>query len=292
MRDIPIEASDGCRSVATLFRDPASADDAPVVVCFAAMGVRASYYRPFAEALCRTGYDVATVDLRGLGSSSVRAGWQCDFGYREVVELDFPAAIATVRRTLPDRPIYALGHSLGGQLACLYAAAHPGEVKGIVLVASCSVYYRNWTFPHSGFVFGFAQSANLLAKVWGFFPGYLVKFGDREARRLVRDWSFQGRTGRYQVDGSSHDYEALLRGSRHPILALSFTDDTYCPEAAVAHLLAKMPEAPISHLHLSPKELGRSSVGHFGWVKRSDGVVPRIGQWLQSEPGHTARARA
>ena len=228
--EIPVAAPDGTSLVATLTQPQDVATDAAVVVCFAAMGVRASYYRPLAEALCGQGLSVVTVDLRGIGTSSVRASRSCDFGYREIVELDYPAVFAAVRQTLPGRKIFALGHSLGGQLACLFAASATDPPAGIVLIASCSVYFGAWAFPASLFVYLFAQTANLLAKILGFFPGYLVKFGDREARRLVRDWSFQGRTGRYEVNGSQHDFEALLATSKVPVLAISFTDDTYSPE--------------------------------------------------------------
>ena len=288
--EIPVEVSDGSRLVATLTRDSAAPADAPVVVCFSAMGVRASYYRPFAAALCDQGVAVVNVDLRGIGTSSERASRGCDFGYREVVELDFPAVLAAVQRALPDRPIHALGHSLGGQLACLFAAANPGALAGIVLVASCSVYFRAWSVPRSLFVLCFAQTAHLVARIRGFFPGYLVRFGDREARRLVRDWAHQGRTGRYEVAGSKLDFEALLGRSTVPILAISFSDDSYCPPAAVEHLLAKMPAAQTTHLHLPPGDLGAAAVGHFGWVQRNDGLVPRIVAWLRRDGVSPARS--
>ncbi len=283
--EIPVDISDGTSLIATLTQPPDLTSDAPVVVCFAAMGVRASYYRPLAEAFCRQGLAAVTVDLRGLGASSVRASRRCDFGYREIVELDYPAIFATVRKALPGRKIFALGHSLGGQLACLFAASAPDPPAGIVLVASCSIYFRAWSFPASLFVLLFAQTANLSARILGFFPGYLVNFGDREARRLVRDWSFQGRTGRYEVAGSRHNFETLLATLKIPVLAISFTDDGYSPERAVQHLLGKMPRADTSHEHLPPEQLGSRAVGHFGWIKRADHLAPRIHNWLAASLG-------
>ncbi len=250
------------------------------MVCFAAMGVRASYYRPLAEALCRQGLRAVTVDLRGNGFSSVRAGRGSDFGYREIAELDFPAVIRAVREQVPG-DVVLLGHSLGGQLACLAAAADPGQQVGIVLIASCSIYFRGWSFPRNLWVLGFTQVADLTARVLGYFPGHLVRFGDREARRLVRDWSHQGRTGRYRVAGSEHDYEALLARLELSVLAISFADDHYAPRHAVAHLLGKMPAAETTHVVLSPSDLGARAVGHFGWVRHADLLAPRIAEWLQ-----------
>lgn len=49
------------------------------------------------------GATVVTVDLRGQGESSERAAHGNSFGYREIVELDIPAAFSMVR---------SLGHVL------------------------------------------------------------------------------------------------------------------------------------------------------------------------------------
>ena len=280
VREIPIDVADGSRLVATLRRPAELEDETPTVLCFPAMGVRASYYRPLAAALCERGLPAVTVDLRGSGTSSVRAGRRTDFGYREVVEIDFPAVLAAVREELPGRRVFALGHSLGGQLACLFAAARPTSLAGLVLIASCSIYYRCWKFPGDLSLLALAQTAKWTARVLGFFPGHLVRFGGREARGLVADWAFQGRTGRYEVAGSRLDFEALLPRLTLPILAISFGDDAYAPSGAVHHLLGKMAAAPVTHHHLTPEELGVAAVGHFGWVRLADRLLPRIEGWL------------
>jgi len=286
--EIPVNIPDGTRLTATLRHSSELADDAAIVLCFSAMGVRASYYRPLAEALCAQGLATVTVDLRGIGTSSVRASRASDFGYREVLEADYPAVVATVKQALPGRKMFALGHSLGGQFACLFAAANPGELAGILLIASCSIYYRSWPFPRHLLVLALCQSASLSAQLLGFFPGHLVRFGGREARRLVRDWAHQGRTGRYEAAGSTLDYEALLGDLRLPILAISFADDTYAPRAAVEHLLEKMPRASTTHQDLAPEALQAKAVGHFGWVKIGDRLMPRIVEWLAlQEPSHS-----
>ncbi|MCP5112010.1 MAG: alpha/beta hydrolase, partial [bacterium] len=175
---------------------------------------------------------------------------------------------------------------LGGQLACLFAAARPGEVSGLVLIASCSVYHRAWSFPGNLALLGLQQLARLSALALGYFPGTRVGFAGREARRLMADWARQGLTGRYRVARSERDFEALLRALELPLLAMSFTDDPYCTQAATAHLLGKMPAAEATHLHRSPKQLGAARLGHFSWVKQAELLVPPIGEWL---PGPSPR---
>src|SRR5262249_21546669 len=123
------------------------APKAPVIVCVPAMGVAARYYEPVLSALWSSGLNAAAFDLRGNGDSSVRASRAIDFGYNEILTRDFPCAIEETARLFPGRRMFILGHSLGGQLACLYAAATGPSIAGVILIASGSVYFRSWAFP-------------------------------------------------------------------------------------------------------------------------------------------------
>ena len=61
-----------------------------------ALGVAARHYLPFAEALAARGVAVYLHEWRGNGSSSLRPSHTQDWGYRELLELDLPASIATL----------------------------------------------------------------------------------------------------------------------------------------------------------------------------------------------------
>ncbi len=137
-----VQADDGASVELTVYRQQRDDAAAPVFVCLPAMGVAAAYYATLAQALRGQGFDAVTADLRGIGTSSVRAGRRSDFGYHEMVELDYPAIVAAVRDEFPQSQIYLLGHSLGGQLACLFAAARPRQASGSALYATCSVHPR------------------------------------------------------------------------------------------------------------------------------------------------------
>ena len=288
-RPVPVESADGARVTATVRLPATASGDAPSFLLLPAMGVRATYYAGLAEALARRGCASLTADLRGHGTSSVRPSRHADFGYREMVELDLPALLAAARRELPPgRHLVCLGHSLGGQMACLASArlAHLSEPEtplpsAIVTVASCSVYYRCWGRPKSVGVYSVIQTARLSSWLFGYYPGHLLGFAGREARGVIRDWWHQGTTGRYHLHGSEHDYESLLANQPVPILALSFHDDPLCPSAAVEHLLAKMPTSPETHLHLHPSDLESPKLGHFDWIRSADALIGRVLEWSE-----------
>lgn len=54
-------------------------------------------------------------ELRGQGTSSLRAGRDCNWGYEDAIRNDWPAMVAAVRERSGGRPLYLFGHSLGRQ---------------------------------------------------------------------------------------------------------------------------------------------------------------------------------
>ena len=147
MEKFDVVSLDGIASKITVFRGPSP--EAPVVLVKPAMSVAARHYTPLAQALAARGWNAATADLRGNGESSVRPGPGLDFGYHELVSLDWPAEVNLIKSIFPQSPRLLMGHSLGGQMSALYMSTHPGEIHGLVTIACPLVYYRGWPFPHN-----------------------------------------------------------------------------------------------------------------------------------------------
>ncbi len=273
----PIRMKDATRSTITRFTREA---EAPVVICTPAMGVRAAYYEPLALNLCRNGLNVVTVDLRGLGASSVRVKRGIDYGYHEMLTADWPAVVKAVRQHYPRNRIFLLGHSLGGQLNVLYASLYPEQIDGLVLVASCSVFYKGWPLPARYGIWLGTQSAWVLAVILGYFPGRRIGFGGTVARTVIRDWARNARTGRYVLTKSPHDFETRLKTLCRPVLAISISGDGFAPARALDNLCRKFPAAPLTRWHVQPGELEPEGLDHFGWVRHCGPIAARIGAWI------------
>jgi predicted alpha/beta hydrolase len=256
--------------------------NAPVVVCLPAMGVRGSYYADFAQHLCKAGFHVAVADLRGIDSSSVRASRECDFGYAEILERDLPALTACVRQRFPASSQYFLGHSLGGQLWALYLSANPVAAEGLILIASCNVHYLGWHWPTSWYVLGMALVMRSLGFALGYVPGEKLGFAGTEARTVVRDWSHNCMTGRYEVANSQIDYETALQRLPRPILAISFETDIYAPPNSVDNLLRKFRSSRVESRRFTKDHPGMEKVTHFNWAKKPQVVVDTISEWISA----------
>ncbi len=285
-RLVPVLAADGAASAVEIFDAPSLSLRSPVMLLMPAMGVEARWYDRLADAMAERGMRLVTAQPRGRGRSSVRAGPQVDFGYAELVELDWPAAVDAVVREYPAAPRVLFGHSLGGQLSCLFCAANPGRVHGLVTLASCSVYWAAFPWRYRSVVLIGSQICRAAASVVGFHAGDQLRFGGRDGARLITDWAHQALTGRYDVRNGAIDYDQALTRLDTPTLAMSLQgDDFFAPRSAVDHLVAKLPSGCVRREHLDHPALTGLSSLHFFWVARPEPVLDRVVAWLDEALG-------
>lgn len=283
-RTLPVTAGDGVGSRLQLWVPPKPRTR---LLFHGGLGIEGGYYEPFAQALAQAGHAVALLEPRGLGSSSVRPSRRLDFGYRELIEHDLPAAVTTVRDQVNGGPLLIGGHSLGAQLCTLAQPVLPTQVAGLVFVAAGTVWHRNWSGSFGRRIRVAGHIFPWLARALGWFPGRAVGFGGREAKTLMLDWSHNARTGRYVLRGSNRDWEAAAREQSRPVLAITIEGDDWAPQAAMEHLTSKMPQAPVEHCTVplpAPHERG---MPHFRWARRPQTVVDVIEDWVHRRILHT-----
>src|SRR5258708_4260401 len=87
--------------------------------------------RSFANYLACAGYDVFNLDLRGHGRSR-HFGARSPHSVDEYVSEDLPIAIDEVLSHTGKRPLFLVGHSLGGLVSYAAAPRLQGAVAGVV----------------------------------------------------------------------------------------------------------------------------------------------------------------
>jgi len=91
--------------------------------------------RSFANYLARAGFDVFNVDLRGHGRSR-HFGSRRSRGVEDYVREDLPAAVEEARALSGGRPVWVVGHSLGGLVAYASVPTLTGAVAGTASIGS------------------------------------------------------------------------------------------------------------------------------------------------------------
>ncbi|WP_131770660.1 alpha/beta hydrolase family protein [Candidatus Protofrankia californiensis] len=250
---------------------------APVVLILPAMALKAKFYLPLAKTLHAAGLSVATCDLRAQGESLPSLHPRSKFGYRELLEVDFPAVVKAVRARFSQAPLYLFGHSLGGQLSVLYASSARDDVTGICIIGAGSVYWKAFG-PKRWEALWKIQTIGLVARIRGYWPGGMV-IGGAMAGGVMTDWARHSRTGRYQPRGTKRNYDRMLRELDVPVLAISLEHDVLVPSSNVDFLCARLSAAKVTRWHVD----GRSGVkhrDHFEWIRDSRVIGSAAASWI------------
>ncbi len=106
--------------------------------------------RSFSNYLARAGFDVFNLDLRGHGRSR-HLGAKRPTDVADFVREDVPAAIEEIQKLSGGRPIYYLGHSLGGLIGYAAAPSLEGALAGLGTLGSPYHFTRgSWSLTALG----------------------------------------------------------------------------------------------------------------------------------------------
>jgi pimeloyl-ACP methyl ester carboxylesterase len=133
----------------------------PLVVCAPGMGIPRTVYRFSAPILSGHGFRVVTMDLRGMGDSSVR--------WSDYSEVAIGADLLALVRELQTGPAVLVGNSISAG-ACVWAATEsPQSVAALVLVGP---FTRQVPVPAwKRWMFRLALARPWGARVWANYQG-------------------------------------------------------------------------------------------------------------------------
>jgi alpha-beta hydrolase superfamily lysophospholipase len=106
-------------------KDPAHA----AVVIVHGFNSHSGQYQWVGEQLAAAGFAAHALDLRGRGKSDGERFFVQKF--KDYTD-DLTAFVTLVQQREPGVPLFMLGHSAGGVVACMYALEHQSELRGLV----------------------------------------------------------------------------------------------------------------------------------------------------------------
>jgi predicted alpha/beta hydrolase len=244
-----------------------------------ALGIEARLYRKLGAMLAQSGITVATLEQRGHGRSSLRPSRSCDFGFKEWLLQDIPAALNWLLSRESELPVYVAGHSLGGHLGLMARALYPDQVAGMVLLTTATPWYRCFRGRQRLMLRVLINAVPPVTALLGHYPGNRIGFGGREARRLMADWLEMARHNRYEARGFDADLESMVQAGSGPVLSIYCDRDDLAPLTAIEGVTKRLPGYEIDWFEISSDALGVRA-DHVSWAKQPALAAAAISEWI------------
>ena len=265
-------AADGYLIGGTLYQSPSPSSVRTPIVFHSACGTPSSLYGHFAEFMAIRGFPILVFDYRGIHRSRHQNLRGFDAGFEDWCELDCAAAWKYMRSRYPDRPLTAIGHSVG----CLLMTASPRACGYSQFVAIC---------PHTAYLGDYAMPWSIAAtifyrlvmpgcaKVLGYFPSSVLFGGENLPARVALQWSARlkadiGATPKHWDAARLGVLLETLRRTSGPALVLSTTDDVFASESAVRRFVFAARGLSVVRRNIDPGERVGTRIGHWGLFSR------------------------
>lgn len=242
------------------------------IVLHGAVGVPAGYYRAFATWLTTQGYACLTYDYRDFAASRTAPLRQSKASLQIWGLSDQPAALAALRKHLPDTPLWIIGHSLGGTML----GFHPMEgVARVITIASGLVTLADHPWPYRALAawcwYGLPRLANA---VCGYLPGRAMGIGPDLPADVYRQWRrWCTRPGFWQADVGATLPAPDPAQITCPMKIVAIADDDLVPPPAVWRLMALYPRAIKRQLTLRPQDHDLPKIGHIAVFARQSATL-------------------
>lgn len=258
-----IDNGHGQRLASHWYRPPGEMLGAALIV--PAMGVEQRFYGAFANWLAERGYLVVTFDYQGMGQSRSGPLREVKANVVDWGRHDCSAVLAAVAEAAQDKPLYWIGHSLGGQI--LPFVDGRGRITRAFSIASGSGYWRDNTAGLRGrawLLWHFI--APIVTPLLGYFPGRRLGIVGDLPRGVIEQWRRWCLHPQYAL-GEGEQMRIRYSAVHTPIVSLSFTDDEMMSQRSTEALLGFYGSAPKVSRRIAPEQLGVKRIGHFGFFR-------------------------
>lgn len=240
-------------------------------------GILAARYTRFARYLAANGIPILTYDYRGIGISRRASLRGFDAVAEDWSELDCGGAIAYLKSICTDAEVVAIAHSIGALITG--GAPNICDVRRFVFICPHTGYYRDY-IPRYRLPMAMVWHLVMpfVTRVAGYFPAKLLRLGEDIPAGVALQWAAR-RTPNLLPEATTTDarraramiarYETVIGTG----LAVGVADDAFATEQGIRRLLSAFPGLRLELRMISPSEVGREKIGHFGFFRR-DSEVP------------------
>jgi predicted alpha/beta hydrolase len=236
------------------------------VLIVPAMGVTQKYYASFATWLAGQGYRVITFDYSGIGLSQSGHLRDIDVNISDWAGEDCAAMLGAASNKAGGKPIYWIGHSLGGQILGLVPNSNL-ITKAVIIASGCGYWLENSPSLKWRVWWLWYFVVPIAIKLYGYFPGKMLrKVGDLPAG-VMSQWRQWCLHPEYVVGVEGEETREKYSKMSAPITSISFTDDELMSLKNINSLQGFYVSSLMKMKRIAPEDIASKHIGHFGFFK-------------------------
>jgi pimeloyl-ACP methyl ester carboxylesterase len=250
-----------------------------------------------APQLVRAGFDVWVPDLRGKGRSwpamTRESAALRDYGFHAAVTEDLATVFGQLRGDVPDKPVFLVGHGVGGLLWLSFLARWPivrELLRGVVLIGSATAVNAVTLRERFAWQWRAGWYARWCVRREGLLPGRATGLGEAaEMPRYYEELSAVLSNGwRDPQDGFDHAAQLREVPDWPPTLLLAAERDAPWASAAAVQALQSSLPTHDGRLYIFPAASGVRLLGPQGALAGGAGagdVQGLVLDWLAAFDG-------
>jgi predicted alpha/beta hydrolase len=245
------------------------------IVIAGATGVPQGFYARYSKAANTAGFNVLTLDYRGVGESKPASLKNYEMSYLDWGEQDLAAAVEKASEL--DLPLYIVGHSYGGQAVGLLPK--PELVDG-AYVFGTGAGWSGWMPPMERFKVNLMWKfiAPVFVRLYGYLAWSRVGMGEDLPLSVYKQWKRWCQYKYYFFDDPEmQDMHAQFSRFNKPLVAVTATDDKWATPASRDAFFQYYKQAELVSIDLIPSDVNMQEIGHMGYFKKPANAI-----WQQS----------
>ena len=249
----------------TMFRYHSTGKSKGNILVAGATGVPQRFYSRSAEYARQRGFNVYTLDYRGIGESKPRSLSGFVMRYLDWAQLDLAAAVDHV--TVDRLPLFVVGHSFGGHAIGLLP--NHDRISKVYTFAT-GAGWHGWMPYREQFkvLFMWNVIGPVLTVIMGYLPGKVIGLGEDLPLGVYQDWRRWCKFPRYFFDDPKMtDLSHRFSKVNVPFVAANALDDLWAMPRSRDAFMAAYVGAEVKLLDVDPAVIG--AIGHMGYFKKS-----------------------
>lgn len=127
----------------------------------------------------------------------------------------------------------------------------------------------------------------LLSRALGYMPGRRAGLGEDMPAAAMIEWGGWARKKNYFFDDPTMNAAARAAAVSVPVLAVGASDDEWATPSQIEAITNHLTATTVERRTFTPEELGTTSLGHHGLMRRSAGrpAWPELERWVSGVVG-------